>query len=392
VQNQSMSDRSRAVPAAGFSLVELMIAMVVTLLVSGAVYGLLTTGQNAFRREPEMADRQQSIRVAMDVISKDVIAAGTNLPGFVQVFTDNDPGGGAPLNGLGPPGAMGAPGQAQRNADPSANSDVLEIVAAEDWCPGQSVCTNLAPGTVGTFMTKEPNPSCLAPAGGLPGFAVLTDNTNMVIQPIVAPDPQPCPAGGSANNGGVQLGPAVAVGPNPITPLITPPAAGANTFAFLFPARISRYMIGFDPGDPDRVPLLWRSVTGRYADDGSVATPPPGVPTGAAATGNWQVLARGIEDLQVEYMDGLGNWNNSPPAAVPCPPPGAGCGDVNAYNAIVRQVRVTLSARVVAQNLQGQQTAGAGAGVAPDRIRGQLVNVIQPRAAHTTLMMGNFLR
>jgi hypothetical protein len=103
-------------------------------------------------------------------------------------------------------------------------------------------------------------------------------------------------------------------------------------------------------------------------------------------------LARGIEDLQVEYMDGLGNWNNSAPAAVPCPPPGAGCADVNAYNAIVRQVRVTLSARVVAQNLQGQQTAGAGTGVAPDRIRGQLVSVIQPRAAHTTLMMGNFLR
>jgi type II secretory pathway pseudopilin PulG len=379
----------------GFSLIELLVVMLVTFFVSGAIYALLASGQNSFRREPEIADRQQNIRVAMDVISRDIANAGTNLPAFAQVFTDNDPAGGPALNGLGPPGSLGAPGQAQRNADPSANSDVLEVVAAEDRCPGQTLCNPAAPGAAGSFITKEPNPACLAPAGlANPGFAVLTDNNNMTIQPILVANPQACPAGGGAGNGGVNLGDAVAVGTNPLAPAFTAPAVGSSIYAFLFPARISRYMIGFDPADPDRVPLLFRSVTGRYTAAGAVAAAPPPVPGGPAAGANWQVVARGIEDLQVEYQDGLGNWTNTPPAAIPCGPPGVlgGCANQAAFDAIVRQVRVTLSARVVTQGLQGSQSAGAGAAVAPDRIRGQLVSIIQPRAAMTALEMGNQIR
>ena len=79
--------------ARGFSLVELMVAMTVTLIVSGAIYGLLTSGSNAFRREPEIADRQQNIRAAMDLIARDVFSAGAALPTFAQVFTRADPDG-----------------------------------------------------------------------------------------------------------------------------------------------------------------------------------------------------------------------------------------------------------------------------------------------------------
>ena len=79
----------------GFSLVELMVAMTVTLIVSGAIYGLLTSGGNAFRREPELADRQQNIRTAMDLVSRDVFNAGAALPTFAQAFTRTDPAGGA---------------------------------------------------------------------------------------------------------------------------------------------------------------------------------------------------------------------------------------------------------------------------------------------------------
>ena len=72
---------------AGFSLVELMVAMVVTLIVSGAIYGLLAKGQSSMRREPELSDRQQNIRVAMDLIQRDVSTAGIGIPAFVQVFS-----------------------------------------------------------------------------------------------------------------------------------------------------------------------------------------------------------------------------------------------------------------------------------------------------------------
>ena len=77
----------------GFSLVELIVAMTVTLIVSSAIYGLLAAGGNAFRREPEVADRQQNIRAAMDLIARDVFGAGAAMPTFAQVFTRNDPAG-----------------------------------------------------------------------------------------------------------------------------------------------------------------------------------------------------------------------------------------------------------------------------------------------------------
>ena len=60
----------------GFSMIELMVAMVVTLVVSGAIFGLLSAGGNAFRREPEVADRQQNIRIAMDMIARDIAERG----------------------------------------------------------------------------------------------------------------------------------------------------------------------------------------------------------------------------------------------------------------------------------------------------------------------------
>ena len=110
----------------GFSLVELTIAMLVTLIVSGAIFGLLSGGNAAFRREPELSDRQQNVRVAMDLIQKDIGNAGMQMSDFVQAFTPGDgPQGAAPpaLNGAGP---MGPNGQ---------NSDFLQIFGNTGECP-----------------------------------------------------------------------------------------------------------------------------------------------------------------------------------------------------------------------------------------------------------------
>jgi Tfp pilus assembly protein PilW len=50
--------------------VELMIAMLVTMVISGAVFGLMAVGQGSFRREPALTDRQQNIRMAMDIVQR----------------------------------------------------------------------------------------------------------------------------------------------------------------------------------------------------------------------------------------------------------------------------------------------------------------------------------
>jgi prepilin-type N-terminal cleavage/methylation domain-containing protein len=352
----------------GFSLVELMMAMTITLVVSAAIYGLLTSGSNAFRREPELADRQQNIRVAMELIARDVFNAGAGLPTLSQVFTIRDLGGSCTggLNGCGVTGTLGANAATARGSD-LENTDVLEIVAVDEQCPPQRVC-NGTPGTAGLFVTQEQTPRCMR----LPGFALLTDNSKFLIQPAqaVTAAPAACPGGSGTWNGNLSLGGSAGL------PSSGTPAAPT----FLYPGRVVRYRIapGLDPADPT-LPSLWRSDTGRFTATG-LAVAEPGETGFPSADSPWQLVARGVEDLQVEYMDGEGMakspavWENQPQIVT------------TDLAKIVRQVRITLSARTSTANLAGPTKAGGGA---PNAVRGQLSTAVAPRAALIDLQKGN---
>jgi prepilin-type N-terminal cleavage/methylation domain-containing protein len=361
-------------PTAGFSLVELMVAMTVTLIVSGAIYGLLTSGSNAFRREPEVADRQQNIRMAMDLISRDVFNAGAALPTFSQVFTRADPAGGpctgaTGLNGCGPAGTMGPTAAAARapgdGGDPSENSDVVEIVSVDERCPSLSVCDG-TPGTAGPFVTREGIPACLT----LPGLVVLADESGYAVQPAAAASSgSACSSGGnSTRNGALALANFLPPWVGPVGPPNSslPPPAGPQVF--LSRAQVVRFMIAPSADPQDSAPALWRSESGLYTSAGG----PAGAP-GAGAP--WELVARGIEDLQIEYSYGVpATWHNQPPVST-----------TGNWDSLVREVRITLSARVTAANLQGQ-TRAAGGG-APDAVRGQLSSTVAPRAAFHELQM-----
>jgi hypothetical protein len=115
--------------------------------------------------------------------------------------------------------------------------------------------------------------------------------------------------------------------------------------------------------DANGVPNLWRSAFGGSDINGQ---------------SSWQMVARGIEDLQVQYRTAAG-WVDAPgnvSCGTNCTAPGT-----TEYNRIVRQVRIVLSARATAANLQGQTTAPSG----PAAIRGQLQEEITPRAALAAL-------
>jgi prepilin-type N-terminal cleavage/methylation domain-containing protein len=373
----------------GFSMIELMVAMVVTLVVSGAIFGLLTVGGNAFRREPEVADRQQNIRIAMDAISRDIQNAGSGMPLVSQVFTHTDTpavapaptGAGAPyLNGQGPQGVMGPAGMAARGAAPtgvavdtSDNADVLELLIADEACPVFKACApaglnGTAVANVSTLETIPANGCMLSPgAAGATGLVLLTDNRLFTVQPAVLNANGTGCGAPSAINGSMNLGTALAEWPTAGGAAFTP-AGGAN--AFIYSAHVVRYMIapGLDPLDPS--PGLWRSDTGRYTTAGAASLTP------AAGATNWQLIARGIEDLQLEYLNGGNLWSNNPGAVPVCVAGGCVAAD---YNRVVRRVRVTLSARTLAPLLQGSTAALAGP--APNAVRGQLVSVVSPRAA-----------
>ena len=400
-----MKARAKAKPAAGqetgFSLIELMVAMLITLIVSGAMFGLLSSGNSAFRREPEMSDRQQNIRLAMDVISKDVVNGGANMPAFEQVFTRSDaPPAGPTLNGSAGstyqwPGSLG-PAAAALRGDPSTVSDMLQVVAAEDECPSHTVdpAAPPAPGAAGAYTTFEPPAGCARAAVGPPSTAymgMLTDNTNYWFQAVTS-------AVQTGNKGTFNLTATV-----PGSPGLPVPGGYAATGVFLYRARISRYKIApnaADINDPN-TPCLWRSTTGRFASTGGVVADPGDPGFTSAPPSTWQIVARGIEDLQVEYMDGNNVWSNTPTVATQClnpvgAPPGdpanGGCTDLapsvgNPYTPIIRQVRITLAARTIAPGVAGQAITGGD-----ETRRGQLVSVIAPRAAMAALQMGGSLK
>jgi prepilin-type N-terminal cleavage/methylation domain-containing protein len=313
---------------AGFSLIELLIAMVVTLIVSGAIFGLMTTGQNSFRREPEVTERQQNVRVAMDLVQRDIATAGMAMTPSVQAFTD---------------GLDNWPAGLPSVVVPGENSDVLELAGTDGACPqldGQP--------SAGAVLNTSPVPSCFAPNSLV--YLPMPNNTTLfgLGTGIVA-------QAASIDFSGQQLPPPY-------------PAPAPTEFNASFPVTVGlmqlvRYEVAVDPSDQS--PGLWRSTTGGIDLATAAYAPPPG--------GAWELIARGVEDMQVQYLNGNGAWQSTPGAVV--------AGNLAT---IVQEVRVTFSARALGRNLQGE-TAAANV---PTALRGQLTSSTVPRAALEQLSGG----
>ena len=66
---------------AGFTLVELLIAMVVTAILAGMVLVTFTAQNQLYRRQHDVGRTQQNLRLAMEIITKDVALAGFGAGG-----------------------------------------------------------------------------------------------------------------------------------------------------------------------------------------------------------------------------------------------------------------------------------------------------------------------
>lgn len=324
--------RAEGSSQAGFSLLELMIAMLVTLLVSGAVFGLITAGQGAFRREPELTERQQNIRVAMDLIQRDLATAGAGMVPFIQVLTrsDNVDESQPPfLNGRGPSGPSG---QA---------SDYLQVFGNDGMCPDIAV-----QGTPGNNLKMSVKvPSCY----GEDEFVM-----------VIFPDPPGGADWGFAHeirDGGqdmINFPPGLPPVPKSDLPGTPPWPNGARTVQRI---QLVRYEIA---NGADGVPELWRSGWGGISRETNLYVPPPD------PLGGWQQVARGIEDLQVRYRAaGAGAFDDMPPLMA-----------LNGWDRLVQEVEVTLWGRALAQRLQGESDTGG----AVRAVRGSLRSVTTPRA------------
>src|SRR5262245_37568450 len=60
----------------GFSLLEVVMAMAMTMVVVGSVFSVMNPAEGSFATEPEVSDMQQRLRVAHDSLYKDLVMAG----------------------------------------------------------------------------------------------------------------------------------------------------------------------------------------------------------------------------------------------------------------------------------------------------------------------------
>lgn len=65
----------------GYTLVELMAAMVITLFVMAGVYTLMLQNQRTYEQQSQLADAQQAARVAIDLMTREIRMAGADPSG-----------------------------------------------------------------------------------------------------------------------------------------------------------------------------------------------------------------------------------------------------------------------------------------------------------------------
>jgi len=325
--------------ARGFSLLEVLISMLLTMVVMGAVYGLLLRGQQAFQREPQVVDLQQNGRSSLAAVSADVLQAGTGLPPEYPAFSTP-----AIAPGVGDQGV--------------GNPDVVEIV-------GNILAPDQASNMPESFSTG-------GAGAGFDGTTVnLVENqTNFQVGDLIVIYDN------LATSPSWWMGRVTGVVPGPPVQLTV--AQGA------IPPNYSDFT--GTSGDPAATAwatgLVTRVSVVRYStvvDGSGQFIPPPNVLLRQVDFGVAQPVAY-IEDFQVAYLrdtnangdlgDELDEVN--PPAQKP-----AGALPIAATD-IVRSVRISVKARSLAGNLQGARVAAAP-GEVGDAIRKTFSTMVSPR-------------
>lgn len=155
-----------AMPSAGFSLIELMIAMLLGLIVIGGVVSVFLANQQSYRTNQALGDVQDGSRIAFEMMAQDIRNAGltgcdSSGTGNITSVLKNSPAGGGTTwwanwnNALIGYGNGTAADPAPPAATPAvAGNDSLQLIGATD--AGLSVLSHSTATT--TFTLNETSP------------------------------------------------------------------------------------------------------------------------------------------------------------------------------------------------------------------------------------------
>jgi type IV pilus assembly protein PilW len=154
----------------GFTLVELLISMVISSVIVAAGYTVLTTTHKATISNERAVGTQQNVRVAMELIARDIKQAGFGMP-----LAPNTPVGGTAGNC--------APGGTAAAIRPVDNNSAIPLTAVNDT--GADTISVVVPRTNPSWVL-----AIAAPTGGAGSFTTITLSaaavTEMVTEGMVS--------------------------------------------------------------------------------------------------------------------------------------------------------------------------------------------------------------
>lgn len=245
MRSAKRSRRAGRIPHAGFTLIEVLSALVILSIATVAAYATFRSQHASFTAQSRAAEAQQNLRDALEMVSRDIRLAGYGIPGEVNL----------------PAGMLASGDNAIRNVVPlnrSTGPDDLVVLYAYDMDSGiplsRLTAAMAAPGNVirvdsvsrfaenDYIIISNGTSADLFQINGNPGGGILPHGNNGVNDPILHDASLPYVAGDTVSK-----------------------------------ARFVRYFID-DVTDPARPTLMLDKMSGA-----------------------WQPLADDIEDMQFRY-------------------------------------------------------------------------------------------
>ncbi len=157
-----MSGSGRGRGEEGFTLLETLLATAIVLCAFAVLFQLATTGQRITRTQPEAADLQQRVRVAADMMQRDLLMAGAGLAHGADA---------GPLVNYLPAIVPYRTGAWHPDPELSFFDDRISILYVEAGATAAALAANMA-GAAADVPVDPASPGC--PAAGLCGFQVGT--------------------------------------------------------------------------------------------------------------------------------------------------------------------------------------------------------------------------
>lgn len=148
----------------GFSLVELLVATLLTLVIAGAVFALVNPAETTAVTHPDAIDAQQRARVAADVVLHDLLMAGAGLSVGASA---------GPLSHALPPIVPRRMGLQGADAPSTARTDAVTITHVPSTLSQTTLRAPLVDGSSDLILEAAPNCPLARPLCGLAAGATI---------------------------------------------------------------------------------------------------------------------------------------------------------------------------------------------------------------------------